>query len=83
MASMPIKGFGITLADMKPHKASQIPTRWKQTTQNCVIIWHGWLAGLAVSLGALMLSNVLYAYLFSASTAGSYTNNGFLITKLM
>jgi hypothetical protein len=83
MASVLINGYGITLADMKPPKVKQIPTPWKQTMQNFATIWHGWLVGLAVSLGALMLSNVLYAYLFSVSTAGSYTNNVFLTTKLM
>ena len=49
---------------------------------NYAIIWHVWLVSLVVFRVVHMLSNVLSAYLFSVSTAGSFTNNVSLATTL-
>ena len=67
--------FGITLVAMKFRKESLTPIRWKQTTQNCVIIWLVWLASLVVFLVVHRHSVVPYAYLLSLTTAGSFTNS--------
>ena len=72
---MPTSGSGITLADTKSQKASRRPIPWKQTMQNCVTIWHDWLANLVVFPVVLMLSNVPYVYLSSASIADNSTGN--------
>ena len=83
MALKRINGSGIILADTKFLKARQIPILWKQTMPNYVTTWLVSLANPVVFLAARMLSNVLYAYLSSVSTAGNFTNNAFHTTQFM